>query len=91
MASRPSSYGSSRVEIGTSDPGSDLQLIAGHASNPLPGGTCRGLWITTAGNITFRLENGSSDLTFAVALGLFPFRVSHVRAAGLTAVAYAIY
>ena len=89
MAQRPGAY--AREEIGVSDPGSSLALITPHASNLLPGGTARSLWITAAGDISIICENDTEAVTIPVVAGLLPLRVKAVRITGTTATAYAIY
>jgi hypothetical protein len=89
MGVRTGPYG--REEIGASDPGSSLILVAPHATDPLPDGTSRALWITVEGNISVICENDTDPITIPVERGLFPFRVKAVRVAGTTATAYAVY
>lgn len=91
MAGRPNASGSYQVDIGANDPGSSLVLVAPHASNPLPGGTARALWITVAGNINVQLENDVAAQVIPVTVGLFPFRVKYVKVTSTTATAYAVY
>lgn len=91
MATRPSGVGSYREDIGPSDPGSSLKLITPHATEDLPDGIARSLWITVAGDLSFICENDTDPITIPVAAGLFPFRVKAVRTSGTTAEAYAIY
>lgn len=90
MNVRTGPYGN-RVEIGLSDPASSLILVAPHASEDLPDGIARSLWITEAGDITVLLENDENPVTIPVVEGLLPFRVKAVRVSGTTATAYAIY
>lgn len=91
MAVRPSGFGNYNQEIGPSDPGSSLKLVTPHATNNLPDGVARSLWISVAGDISIICENDTDPVTLTVAAGLLPFRVKAVRISGTTASAYAIY
>lgn len=91
MTSRTGPYGA-KVEIGPSDPGSSLKVVTPHASNNLPDGVARSLWVTVAGNLNVICENDTNPVELPVSLGLFPFRVKAVRVASTSpATVLAIY
>lgn len=70
-----------------SQPARNLRAVTPHASNNLPDGPCRALWVGTGGDISIIAGND----TEAVALvsvpdgALLPISVKAVRASGTTA------
>jgi hypothetical protein len=86
MGSRVNEVGNT-VPIEAGDPASSLRAVTPHASNELPNGRCRALWIGGAGNISVVAENDQDPVTInAVASGtLLPIRAKAVRVSGTTA------
>lgn len=64
-----------------------LKAVSPHASNNLPDGVCKALWIGEAGDIAIVAENDSAAVTIVgVAAGtLLPIRALAVRTSGTTA------
>lgn len=59
-------------------PGDDIIPVT-EASTDLPDGTCRALWIGTAGNITIVTPSGEVRGPIPVLQGLFPMKCVQVR------------
>lgn len=77
---------------GTStSPGASLRAVTPHASNPLPDGACRSLWVGGAGTLVVRGVNDDADTTLINASGWMMIRVSHVRAASTATGIVAVY
>ena len=74
-----------RYSDSPSAPARQAYAIVPHDGNtiePLP----KALFVGTAGILTLRAADSSTDVTISVAAGtLLPIRASHVRAAGTTA------
>jgi len=75
------------VPVGATEPATSLAAVTPHATNPLPGGTCRALWIGGAGDVTILAESDSAPVTIVgVPAGtLLPIRAKAVRVSGTTA------
>ncbi len=70
-----------------SAPASSLKVVTPHASNTLPDGVCRALWVGTAGDVAVIAEDDTVAITLtAVPAGsVLPVRAKAVRVAGTTA------
>lgn len=62
-----------------------IRSVTPHATNDLPDGPCRCLWINVAGNLTFIPADDADAVTLTVPAGRFDFPVKAVRASGTTA------
>jgi hypothetical protein len=69
------------------EPAASLRSVTPHASNSLPDGVCRALWVGGAGDVSVIAENDTTAVLIAglVAGSLLPVRVKAVRAVGTTA------
>lgn len=74
-------------------PGNDIVPVMAHASDPLPLGDCRALWIGTAGNLNITTIAGQERNNVPAQVGLFPVQCSHVRTGATSAASniWAIY
>jgi hypothetical protein len=73
-----------------SDPAQNVAVVTPGAS-PLAQGTCKALYITSAGDLSFTARGGGASGTIAVTAGqVIPVEVSHVLAA-TTAGVLALY
>ncbi|PLP58516.1 hypothetical protein CYK37_15135 [Mesorhizobium loti] len=70
-----------------SAPASSLRAVTPHATDTLPNGVCRALWVGAAGDVAVIAEDDSAAVTLtAVPAGsVLPVRAKAVRAAGTTA------
>ncbi|WP_379063896.1 hypothetical protein ACHMW4_19160 [Mesorhizobium sp. UC22_110] len=70
-----------------SAPASSLKAVTPHATDTLPNGVCRALWIGAAGDVAMIAEDDTLAVTLtAVPAGsVLPVRAKAVRAAGTTA------
>lgn len=70
-----------------SQPARNLRSVAPHASNNLPDGACRALWVGTGGDISIISASDDSAVTLAnVPDGtLLPISAKAVRVSGTTA------
>lgn len=72
---------------GVMAPARKAAAVTTHDTDPLPGGTTKGLFVGGAGNIALRFADDSADVTLTgvVAGCVLPIRVTHVRATLTTA------
>lgn len=86
MGSRLNDQGTP-VPVGATEPATSLAAVSPHASNALPGGTCRGLWVGAAGDVSIVAESDAAAVTIVgVPAGtLLPIRAKAVRVSGTTA------
>lgn len=72
--------------------GSKLRAVTPHASNPLPGGPCRALYVGGSGSLVIVASGDDDAVTLtAVPVGTLPISVSHVRATSTATNIVAIY
>jgi hypothetical protein len=72
---------------GSNASASSLKAVTPHASNDLPDGVCRALWVGGAGNVQLIAEDDTvAQVLAGVPAGtLIPVRTKAVRAASTTA------
>lgn len=74
-------------EIGIGDPSNEAYAVVPHASDALPNGVPKALWIGTAGNLTVKLPDSETDVIYKnIPAGTWmPIRPTHVRATSTAA------
>jgi len=77
--------------VTSSSPYDDLKAVTPSDSADLPDGTCRGLFVSVAGNISFVTSKGTSQSAIPVDAGFFPVSIKRVLATGTTATVLAGY
>lgn len=70
-----------------STPARSLAAVSPHATDDLPGGVCKALWVGGEGNVAIVAENDTGAVTIVgVPAGTaLPIRAKAVRASGTTA------
>lgn len=68
--------------VSLADPANEGYSVVPHASNPLPNGVPRFLYVGTAGNLVVKLPDSPDDLTYTDVKGWLPIRPSHIRNTG---------
>ncbi|WP_296596469.1 hypothetical protein [Phenylobacterium sp.] len=61
------------------------------ASTPLPGGTCRGLLVGTAGTANVTDADGNASDSVPLQAGYNPLQLTHVRTGGTATDIWALY
>lgn len=63
----------------------NLRAVTPHASNDLPDGPCRALWVGTQGDISVVAAGDTDPVPILGAVGLVPVAVKAVRVSGTDA------
>ncbi len=74
----------SSADLTRSSPGMNLRAVTPHASDSLPDGPCKALWVNVGGDVSVIAEGDTAAVIVNVS-GLLPVRVSAVRVTGTTA------